>query len=108
MHKDSATGQASKLTSVSRPLGQYPGDHGHKICLHLKLLLAKINKGKRSTCACPHSLFLKHVPDLGVTLSAQYYATVITILRNKIQVLSMYDRASFNQVNNRTNRRNNN
>ena len=79
MHKDTATGQASKLASVSRPMGQYPGDHGHKICLYLKLLLAKINKGKRSTCACPHSLSLKHVPDLGVTFSAQYYATVISI-----------------------------
>lgn len=79
MHKDSATGQAYKLTSVSRPLGQYPGDHGHKICLYIKLLLAKINKGKRSTCACPHSLSLKHVPDLGVTFSVPYYATVIII-----------------------------
>ena len=80
MHKDSATGQASKLTSVSRPLGQYPGDHGHKIRLYLKLLLAKINKGKRSTCVCLDSLSLKHVPDLGVTFSAQYYATIIIIL----------------------------
>jgi hypothetical protein len=42
------------------------------------------------------------------TIVSLYILEVISYFRRHHQVLSMYDRASFNQVNNRTNRCNNN